>query len=417
MAYQSDEGTRKEIQILSERYEKTGLPGLRLIILDRIRRQQPTGSTLYLLSDPLNRPVVGNISRWPQVEESDGWLNFNLNVRDRDEPGVHPARARTFRLTGDFKLLVGQDIYELKSAQRRVIIALGWGVILTLILGLAGGVFISRRMLTKIDIINDTTRQIMAGNLDHRVPVGANGDEFDQLSANLNSMLDQIQELMISIKQVSDNIAHDLKTPLFRLRQGLELLESSSNNVEFRKDALNNSISEADRLLGLFNGLLRIARIESETSNLSLTKVSLHDVVKDVIELYEPLSEEKRQQLELLIDSEPIINADRDMIFQALANLLDNAVKYTPVDGSIRLEIAASDKNAILKIIDSGPGIPIDEREKVFIRFHRIDSSRATPGNGLGLSLVRAVILAHKGSIKLFDNNPGLTIRILFPIN
>ena len=173
MATQSDAVIRTEIQTLAERYENRGVPGLRLLILDRITRQQPTGSSLYLLSDPLGRPIVGNISRWPQVVPEDGWFNFNLDTSDRDDPGLHSARARRFQLTGGFQLLVGQDIHELKSAQRRMITALSWGVVLTVLLGLAGGFFISRRMLARLEVINETSQRIIAGELERRVPVSS----------------------------------------------------------------------------------------------------------------------------------------------------------------------------------------------------------------------------------------------------
>ena len=284
---------------------------------------------------------MGNISRWPQVVPEDGWFNFNLDTSDRDDPGLHSARARRFQLTGGFQLLVGQDIHELKSAQRRMITALSWGVVLTVLLGLAGGFFISRRMLARLEVINETSQRIIAGELGRRVPVSSRQDEFDRLSANLNQMLDQIQELMDGIRQGSDNIAHDLKTPLFHLRQKLESLTSQASSDAGSSKELHDALAEADRLLNLFNALLRIARLESESARTIKQSLSLPDLVHDVAELYEPLSDEKHQVLSVNVQSPVSILADRDMLFQALANLVDNAVKYTPEGGNIRLTITA----------------------------------------------------------------------------
>ena len=415
MATQSDAAIRTEIQALAERYESRGVPGLRRLILDRITRQQPTGSSLYLLSDPLGRPIVSNISRWPQVAPKDGWFNFNLDTSDRDDPNLHPARARRFQLTGGFQLLVGQDIHELKSAQRRIITALSWGVILTVLLGLAGGFFISRKMLARLEVINETSQRIIAGELEQRVPVSSRQDEFDRLSANLNQMLDQIQELMDGIRQVSDNIAHDLKTPLFRLRQKLESLTSRASSDSTPAQELQDALAEADRLLNLFNALLRIARLESESARTIKQPLSLSDLVHDVAELYEPLSEEKHQHLSVNVQAPVSILADRDMLFQALANLVDNAVKYTPEGGHICLTVTAETSRGGVTVCDSGPGIASAEQEKVFQRFYRTDVSRSTPGNGLGLSLVRAVVHLHNGKVVLRDNDPGLCVQVTLP--
>ncbi len=415
MADQSDTAIRAEINTLSERYEHRGLPGLRHLISNRVDRQQPTGTSIYLLTDPLGRVIVGNINRWPKVPIQDGWLNFNLKAGDLDQPSLHPARARQFQLAGGFRLLVGQDIQELNAARLRVISALGWGVALTLVLGLAGGFFISRRMLTRIDIINDTSQHIMAGDLDRRVPVGSRGDEFDQLSSNLNRMLDQIQELLDGIRQVSDNIAHDLKTPLSRLRQRLESLRESSALESDQARALEQAINEADRLLGLFNALLRIARIESESISTDVQPLALSELATDVVELYEPLAEQKHQKLKLLESAQSMVHADRDMLFQALANVLDNAVKYTPIGGIIEVNISNHRGQPVLSVCDNGPGIAKADQDKVFRRFYRGDASRSSAGNGLGLSLVSAVTRHHGTQVTLADNDPGLCVKLIFP--
>ncbi len=317
-------------------------------------------------------------------------------------------------LSGGFRLLVGEDIQELKAAERQIIVALSWGVILTLLLGLAGGFFISRRMMTRLEVINETSQRIVDGDLHRRVPVSHRGDEFDRLATHLNRMLDQIQELMEGIRQVSDNIAHDLKTPLSRLRQNLEEVSTYRPDDPELSESLSHALREADRLLGLFNALLRIARIESETVTPTLVDLSLADLVKDIVEFYEPLAEEKHQKLTLVIDAAPQLSADRDMLFQSFANLVDNAIKYTPIGGRIQLRVGSADQKPCLSICDSGPGIPPEDHERVFQRFYRTDSSRSTPGNGLGLSLARAVLQLHGATITLRSNNPGLCVEIRF---
>ncbi|MGA0343128.1 MAG: ATP-binding protein [Arenicellales bacterium] len=414
MAAQSDAAMETEIRILSERYERSGVVGLRRLILERITRQQPTGSALYLLMDPLSRPVVGNISRWPAVEEKDGWLSFRLETRDRDDAQTHPARAKQFALSGGFRLLVGEDIQELKAAERQIIVALSWGVILTLLLGLAGGFFISRRMMARLEVINETSQRIIDGDLRRRVPVSHRGDEFDRLATHLNRMLDQIQELMEGIRQVSDNIAHDLKTPLSRLRQDLEEISTQRPHDPELSETLSHALREADRLLGLFNALLRIARIESETVTPTLVDLSLADLIKDIVEFYEPLADDKHQKITLLIDDAPQLAADRDMLFQSLANIMDNAIKYTPMGGRIQLRVGTREDRPFLSICDSGPGIATHEHDRVFQRFYRTDASRSTPGNGLGLSLARAVLQLHGAVIRLKANDPGLCVDLFF---
>ena len=273
----------------------------------------------------------------------------------------------------------------------------------------------SRRMLNRLELINDTSQKIMDGDLARRVPSRGSGDEFDRLAENLNRMLDQTESLMEGIRRVSDNIAHDLKTPLSRLRQRLEALSRGYSGDPSRLADLEAALQEADHLLNTFNALLKIARIESGPQQTNLKPVNLGKLAADVVELYEPLAEEKQQKLIFQEHHTSNVRADRDMLFQAFANLLDNAIKYTPVGGIISVHCSSHDVNAVFTITDSGPGIPADQRDKIFQRFYRIDKSRSTTGNGLGLSLVQAVARLHGATVTLTDQVPGLTVGFILP--
>jgi len=268
----------------------------------------------------------------------------------------------------------------------------------------------------RIESINQASREIISGDLGRRIPTRNTGDDFDVLADNLNAMLDRIGSLMEDVRRVSDNIAHDLRTPLARLRNRLEELHLQSSGSGANPDGIEQAVAEADRLLNTFNALLRIARIESQHGEESFTAIALGDLVRDVAELYEPLMEEKSQTLEMQLNGEVTLSGDRDLLFQAIANLLDNATKYTPAGGGIRIELARLNGKGRLVIADSGPGIPEAAREKGFQRFFRLEQSRTTPGNGLGMSLVAAVVTLHRMSIRLEDNRPGLRVVIDFPL-
>jgi signal transduction histidine kinase len=414
MVHQTDATIEAEIAGLAERYRIGGLAGLTSLITQRLSRK-PGGLSVYLLTDNDYRPLIGNLDRWPRTPVGpDGWLDFRLEPSGR-EADIHRARARRFALRGGFHLLVGRDMYELDKLQRLLVQALTWGLVITLALGIAGGSMMSRSIVRRIEIINKTCQEIISGDLSRRIPTQNTGDDFDQLIDNLNHMLDQIASLLESVHRVSDNIAHDLRTPLTRLRNQLEMTKLQLTETGHSTQLLDHAVLEADELLATFNALLRIARIESKQRREGFTRVDLSLLVRDVVELYEPLAEEKQQNLELQVRSVPALQGDRNLLFQAVANLLDNAIKYTPAQGAICMSVVEDDSVIRIVIADSGPGIPETAREKVFQRFFRLDASRATSGSGLGLSLVAAVAKLHGMAISLEDNKPGLWITLAFP--
>jgi signal transduction histidine kinase len=405
-----------EIQGLAEQYRRRGLAGLTTLIAERVAKD-PVGSSVYLLAGEQFQPIVGNITSWPTAPVSaDGWVEFTLREPRPDGADDHRARARVFTLVGDLRLLVGRDVRELEAIRSLILGALGWGLAISLGLSLAGGLTMASRMVRRIEAINEASREIMDGDLARRIPATGAGDDFDRLVGNLNRMLDRITSLMEAVRQVSDNIAHDLRTPLTRLRSRLELARAQQGRDEAEARAgIEQAIEEADSLLATFQALLRIARIEAEQRREGFAPVDLGQLLADVAELYEPVATEKGQRVDLAIVPPTLVEGDRDLLFQAVANLVDNAIKHTPAGTRIVLGLAPAGALVELYVADSGPGIPPDQHERVFDRFHRLESSRSTPGSGLGLSLVRAVARLHAATIRLADNGPGLRVSLLLP--
>lgn len=412
MLRQADETIDAEIVGLAERYRLTGLSGLTASIRERLDRR-PTGSSIYLLTDPTGSPIVGNLSRWPAVEpDGDGFLNFELVPSVGERP--HLARAKPFVLTGGFQLLVGKDLYDLQSAQALLLRTTGWGAALTVALALFGGWVTSRSRIRRIGAVNEVIGEVMSGDLSRRIPVESTGDDIEELVAKLNRMLDELEKLVEGVRRVSDSIAHDLRTPLARLKTRLERLRSVIAEPQGPEGEIAEAIEEADRLLATFSALLRIARIEAgERGRASFRNVDLTALIDDVAELYGPSVEESGKKLVLHNAPGLVVSADRDMLFQAVVNLVDNALKHATAGGRIELSLSRNNEATEIVVADDGPGIPEQERGKVRERFYRLDRSRTTPGAGLGLSMVSAVVALHGGELRLEDNHPGLRAVIL----
>jgi len=413
MARQTDATIEAEITGLAEQYRVGGLGKLVNILQERVERD-PDSSSVYLLASPTFKPLAGNIDSWPNVETgADGWITFEF--KDARAGGrIFQARARPFVLTGGLHLLVGRDTRELRATQELIIRALVWGVALTLALAMAGSLIMSRSMLRRIERINQASREIMAGDLRRRIETTGSNDEFDQLAVSLNAMLDEIERLMDGIRHVTDNIAHDLRTPLTRLRNRLERLQADIDRDDPNIAHVERSIADADQLLATFGALLRIARIEAGGVKTSVENVDLAALVRDAAELYDAVAEEEQVRIDLQLESRPQLQGDRDLLFQAVINLLDNAIKYSPRGGQVLLRLGERNQHAVLKIADNGPGIPLEEREKVLQRFYRMDRSRSEQGSGLGLSLVAAVARMHNARLEFGDNHPGLIAEMHF---
>jgi len=409
---ETDETIRAEVTGLVEQYQRLGLPALTDAIINRsVRGEQG----IYVLAGADRRPIAGNLDSWPQLTlTADGFAEFEFERRVGGLPELHRARGRVFTLSEGFLLLVARDVEDRREMENLLATALPWSMALVIVLGLVGGVLVSRNVLARLDAINRTSRQIVAGDLSKRVPVTKKGDEFDDLSNHLNRMLDRIERLMRGMREVSDNVAHDLRSPLNRLRSRLELAARHVADADVRQD-IDAAVEETDRLIATFNALLLIAEAEAGSVRESMEDFDLREAIEGVSELYEPLAEEKGVRLVVRKDKRPaIVAGNRNLISQALANLVDNAIKYSPAGSQIVVAQEHGDTGASLVVADNGPGIPDEELPRVTERFVRLESSRHSPGTGLGLSLVSAVARLHDAELLLSDNSPGLRAELKF---
>ncbi|OYU88076.1 MAG: two-component sensor histidine kinase [Bradyrhizobiaceae bacterium PARB1] len=408
-----------EMSELSELYQRRGLRGIVFAIENRALRP---GANLYLITTPAGQSVAGNVSSLaPGAMASTGWSETPYRRLDDPDSSNHRALVKVEQLSSGFRLLIGHDLEERRRLFDIVGDAAKWSVLIVVVLGLGGGIFVSRRVLRKIDAITGTTQRIMAGDLSGRLPVGRSGDELDRLAENLNTMLERIEALMSGLKEVSDNIAHDLKTPLTRLRnRAEEALARAGNEAEYRA-ALESTIEESDGLIRTFNALLMIARAESGQARDNMTVFDAAEVAAGIHELYEPLAEDADLTLKVETSVAPL-HGNRELISQALANLVENAIKYgKPETGNgavtpeILIEARREGDQVLLSVADHGPGIPEADRKHAIERFVRLEASRTLPGSGLGLSLASAVATLHGGGLRLDDNNPGLRVTLVLP--
>lgn len=408
-----------DVRNLSEQY---GIGGIRRLVDVIERRASQPGSNLYLVTAYSGDSLAGNILDVPiNVLQNEGWSEITYRHAEAGNATKESrALVRVTSLPGGFRLLVGRDFEERDRLRQILAQPARWAVVLLVVMGVAGGIFVARRVLQRIDSMTATNERIMAGDFSGRLAVTGSGDEFDRLANSLNAMLERIEALMSGLKQVSDNIAHDLKTPLTRLRNRTEeALRSAKGEGDYRA-ALESTLEESDGLIRTFDALLMIARAEAGEARHGMTDFDANDVAKSVVELYEPLAEEKGLHLAADINGPLPVHGSRELISQALANLIDNAIKYgaagRPGDKSeIRVATLRQNGSALLSVGDHGRGIPAEDRSRAVERFVRLEPSRSRPGVGLGLSLAAAVARLHGGELRLEDNSPGLRVTLALP--
>lgn len=398
-----------EISGLAEQYQRQGLSGLVDVVAQRVRRDTE-GRSVYLFADANREPLAGNLREWPDgVQSDDGWFEFE---RTMSSGTVAPVRARVLAVGANLRLMVGLDIHELVQLEHVFERAAIVGVGMVILLALAGGVLMSLSAQRRVSTINRTARQIIGGDLSQRVPITGSRDEYDSLASNINDMLDQIESLLDGVRHVGDSIAHDLKTPLTRLRNRLEKLAIAGSPD---LSDLGECVEESDRLLATFNALLRIARIESGAYRAAFRDVNLSEIMRDTCDFYRAAAEDRQVTLTGRGKRDTRLFGDRELLAQALTNLLDNAIKYTPRGGGVEVRVDAAGGVCRLVVSDSGPGIPATEIGNVVRRFVRLDAARSEPGNGLGLALVRAVVDQHHGRLLIENAHPGLRVTMELP--
>ncbi len=423
---QMREAVTQEVEQIERVFDNNGMNGL-LRTLER-RARQP-GANLYIIASPTGEVLAGNVaSLQPGVLDAEGWTEtpfryqrFQEEARGNKRP---MAYAQVIVLSNGLRVLVGRDLGEPENfrnlVRQALMVALG-------VMGfgaLAIWYLIGRNALKRMDRMSGASQRIMAGDLSQRLPTSGSGDEFDRLSESLNTMLGRIEKLDEGLKQVSDNIAHDLKTPLTRLRNKAEAALAGGERADYRT-ALEEMIGESDQLIRTFNALLMISRVEAGQAPAEMSAIDISGIAQDSTELYEPVAEDSGLKLATEVAEGIEVKGNRELVGQALGNLIDNAIKYAEGSGGepdIRIALERREGEVVLSVADSGPGVPDDKREDVVKRFVRLDASRSKPGTGLGLSLAGAVMEMHHGRLELDathperENNRGLTVRMVFPV-
>lgn len=409
---QMEAAVNAEITSLGESY---GIGGLSALIL-AVNRRASNGANregIYLLTDSVGTPLAGNLRTWPQpVDSDDLWINFSINDLRGAEPALADVRARQLLdpSTG-VRLLVGRDVRDARNFRQLLLNSIYIGLAFTLALGIVGGFVFSRGVMSRVESISRTCRRIMSGDLAQRVPVRRHNDEMSELADSINAMLDQIERLMKGMRQVSEAVAHDLRTPLTRLRSRLESAQRRASTPAER-EIIEDALADADSLLATFAALLRVARAEAGSKS-NFIDIDLHAIAGDVADLYGPLAEDKDVRFVTRFEPGLTARGDPNLIAQAMANLIDNAVKYTD-EGSVTAVLTLQDGCPAFIVADTGTGVPDAYKDKVLERLFRLEQSRTSPGSGLGLSLVAAVAKSHGLSLKLEDNTPGLRVTLGF---
>jgi len=376
----------------------------------------------YLLVDSSLHKVAGNLVRWPKEDDDQvtvdesvhaAWIDDDMipGARD-DEDEYWPVVGKRFD-DGSI-LLLSRSVAQADEMQMFSIYALSSLLFVIVVLALAMGVFMGRTILRRIDNISATAETIMGGDLSRRMPLSGRGDEFDDLGSRLNRMLDRIEQLMRGMREVTDNVAHDLRRPLTRLHNRFDMILLEERSPEEYRQAMEEAIHDTEDLMKTFNTMLQIAQAEAGTLRVKMEHVELAGVAIQVAGFYRPVAEQRGQRL--LVDAgRPVtVWGNRDLLSQALGNLLDNAIKYSPKQGLILVQVEHTAEGVRLSVSDTGPGIPVGERERVLQRFARLDHARSSPGNGLGLSLVNAIGGLHKAEVSFADNAPGLIVTMTF---
>jgi signal transduction histidine kinase len=370
------------------------------------------GETLILLQTAGGNVIEGNVSHYPPFT---GWRE--LTLRGVGSPGGGPERPQSalalgVRLDNAF-LLVGRSLEQVENTQRLLIRSLAWIIAMTVVLALVGGAVLSRGAIRRIETINRTFEEIVEGNFSRRIPTRASRDELDQLAVNINLTLDRIEQLVEDLQQVTNDIAHDLRTPLGRLRQGLESTRLKGSSIPEYQTAVDHAIEQVDTILDTFAALLRIAQVNSHARRERFSDLDLSEIAGRIADAYESVVEDAGQSFSAAIAPDVHVSGDKDLMTQLIANLVENATRHSPEGAKVEISLT-KDPIPTLTVTDTGPGIPPEMREAVLRRFYRLDESRSSAGSGLGLALVKAIADLHNAELELSDNEPGLSVSLRF---
>lgn len=410
-----DTRLRLESEVMGGLYEAGSLS----LLLDAIQKREEVeglGRFYYLVNNPESEGEKA-------VAPADAHVFYTMTIGELIKPvpeGVSPdllVRVIKVRMSGSTKLYIAHDVSGEQGLTRYARWLTGGTIVVVLLMSLLGAIWVSHLTLNSIDRISRATADIIDGDLSQRLPPKEKGNEFDLLSEHINIMLTRIEDLMEGMREVTSNIAHDLRSPLTRLRNRLEVVSLNEPKPEEFRAVLADGIDDADKLINTFNALLSIARVETGVQQEGFSDVQLVEVIVELGELYEPLAEEMGVELKLDLSTASVIRGNRHLLAQALSNLLDNALKYAAAGGEICICLYPDGQGGVeVTVADRGPGVPELEHEHVFQRFVRLESERLSPGNGLGLSMVRAIIRMHHGTVHLEDNHPGLSVLVSLPI-
>lgn len=412
---ESDEVIEAELQGLVEQYRAGGIDALHAVIDERARSRNSSGD-VYLLVDPQLRPIAGNVGTWPGAspKATQRWIEFDVSVPVGTEFRMRRVRAGIFELPGGDRLLVGTDIHE----RQAFVSSMGWTLLVSLLaitaIGALLGAWMNRHLLRRVDAISAAGREIVEGNFSRRLPRSGSGDEFDTLAGNLNEMLERVERLTQALRFVIDATAHDLRGPLNRLRARIEAGLRAAD-AETRQLALSDSLRDAEALEQTIAALLRIAQAQGGAAATEVATIDLGALARDVVELYEPVALDRHVDLHVIAEPPADLRGSRQLLAHALANLVDNALKFTPAGGRVDVRVVRSAAGALeLSVTDTGPGIAASDRARALERGVRLPAAEGVPGSGLGLSLVEAVAQMHHASLSLEDNAPGLRVVLRF---
>ena len=417
---QINDSIRMQYSYLLDEYKQSGSSGVEIRIKELIA-DDSEGNEIYLLVNAKYEKQVGNLNQWPasftkegNFEKEGSWVRFHMEGT-RANPKAIEVKAIMIPLSKWRFLLVGQSLQSNERVEETIVETFWASLLLTLFMAFIGAIVMTRSVMKRINVINRSAYTIIHGNISVRIPFTKGGDEFDELSSNLNDMLDKIESLLMSIGQFANNIAHDLRSPLNRIINRLDAGLRTMDDTNPARKLLEKNIHDMQELVGTFNSILKLSELEANTEFRSFAACDLHSLITNLIELYEPYAAEKNITIISEVAAPLVIFGEKNLLTQAFANLLDNAMKFTQKGGHITISSAVSENSTTIIIADDGPGIPPEYRHKVFEKFFRLEQSRNTKGNGLGLSLVAAIGRIHNISITLEDNAPGLRVELSFP--